>query len=60
MYKSFSDMPVWQKAHELSVNVFHLTVNLPKSEDTTTSQIEGLQVVCLQTYRKHLEEERKR
>ena len=40
MYKYFIDMPVWQKAHELSVNVFHLTVSLPKSEDySLTSQI---------------------
>ena len=33
-------MPVWQKAHELAVNVFHLSVNLPRSEDYgLTSQI---------------------
>ena len=40
MYKSFTDMSVWQKAHKLSIDVFHLTVNLPKSEDySLTSQI---------------------
>jgi four helix bundle protein len=40
MYKSFIEMPVWKKAHELSVEVFHLTINLPRSEDYgLTSQI---------------------
>jgi len=40
MYKSFTEMPVWQKAHKLSVDVFQLTVELPKSEDYgLTSQI---------------------
>jgi four helix bundle protein len=33
-------MPVWQKAHQLSVKIFKLTVNLPRSEDYgLTSQI---------------------
>ena len=33
-------MPVWQKAHELSAEVFKLTVDLPRSEDYgLTSQI---------------------
>lgn len=40
MYKSFTEMPVWQTAINLAVEVFHLTVNLPKSEDySLTSQI---------------------
>lgn len=40
MYHSFTEMPVWQKAHELSVKVFHLTNALPRSEDFgLTSQI---------------------
>lgn len=40
MYKSFTEMPVWQKAHKLSIEVFYLTINLPKSEDySLTSQI---------------------
>lgn len=40
MYKSFTEMPVWQKAHELSACVFKLTINLPRSEDYgLTSQI---------------------
>jgi len=40
MYKTFTDMPVWQKAYELSLEVFKLTDNLPKSEDYgLTSQI---------------------
>jgi four helix bundle protein len=33
MYYSFKDMPVWQKAMELSVRVFHLTSGLPTKED---------------------------
>lgn len=33
-------MPAWQKAHDLSIEVFKLTVDLPKSEDYgLTSQI---------------------
>ncbi|MBN1925494.1 MAG: four helix bundle protein [Prolixibacteraceae bacterium] len=40
MYKSFTEMPVWQKAHDLSLDVYNLTVNLPRSEDySLTSQI---------------------
>lgn len=40
MYKNFKDMPVWQKALELSVKVFELSANLPRSEDYgLTSQI---------------------
>ena len=33
-------MPVWQKAHNLAVNVYHLTIHLLRSEDYgLTSQI---------------------
>ena len=40
MYKSFKDMPVWESAHNLSIDIFNLTVNLPRSEDySLTSQI---------------------
>jgi len=40
MYKSFTEMPVWQKAHLLSVEVFKTSINLPRSEDYgLTSQI---------------------
>ena len=40
LYKSFTEMPVWQRAHELSAEIFKLTLNLPKSEDYgLTSQI---------------------
>ena len=40
MYKSFTEMPVWQKAHKLAIEVFNLTINLPRSEDYgLTSQI---------------------
>lgn len=38
--KSFTEMPVWQKAHELSAEIYKLTQNLPRSEDYgLTSQI---------------------
>lgn len=33
MYKSFREMPVWQKAMDLSVAVFNITLGLPKAED---------------------------
>lgn len=33
MYRSFTEMPVWKKAHELSTIVFKMTIGLPKSED---------------------------
>ena len=40
MYKSFTEMPVWGKAMELSVDIFKLTTSLPRSEDYgLTSQI---------------------
>jgi len=40
IYRSFTEMPVWQKAHILAVEVFKLTIGLPKSEDYgLTSQI---------------------
>ena len=40
VYKSFTEMPVWQKAHKLAVEVYDLTVGLPRSEDYgLTSQI---------------------
>ena len=33
-------MPVWQKAHQLSIEIFKITANLPRSEDYgLTSQI---------------------
>ncbi len=32
-YKSFEEMPVWQKAMDLAVRVFRLTENLPRKED---------------------------
>jgi four helix bundle protein len=39
-YKSFEEMPVWQKAMDLAVRVYQLTDNLPKREDYgLTSQI---------------------
>lgn len=40
MYRSFTDMPVWQNAHALSLEIFHLSSGLPRSEDYgLTSQI---------------------
>jgi four helix bundle protein len=39
-YRSFTEMPVWQKAHKLANEVFILTITLPRSEDYgLTSQI---------------------
>ena len=39
-YSSFEEMPVWIKAMDLSVDVFNMTVNLPRCEDYgLTSQI---------------------
>jgi len=32
-YKSFEEMPVWQKVMDLAVEIFHLTENLPRKED---------------------------
>ena len=40
MYQSFTDMPVWKESFDLSVEIFNLTNNLPRSEDYgLTSQI---------------------
>lgn len=40
MYKNFTDMPVWKNAHSLSIEVYKLSVGLPRSEDYSfTSQI---------------------
>ena len=39
-YKSFEEMPVWQKAMELAVEIFNITENLPRKEDYgLTSQL---------------------
>ena len=39
-YKSFEEMPVWQKSIELAVDIFHTTEKLPRKEDYgLTSQI---------------------
>ena len=40
MYKSFTDMEVWQDANRLSLQIFQLSSELPRSEDYgLTSQI---------------------
>lgn len=40
MYQSFTDMPVWKDSFDLSVEVFNLTIDMPRSEDYgLTSQI---------------------
>lgn len=40
LYKNFTDMPVWQKAMDLSIAVFSLSSTLPRSEDYgLTSQL---------------------
>ena len=39
-YNSFTEMPVWQKAHKVAIEVYNITINLPRSEDYgLTSQI---------------------
>ena len=39
-FRSFEEMPVWQKSMDLSVSIFRLTETLPKKEDYgLTSQI---------------------
>ena len=39
-YKSFEDMPVWQKAHELAVEIFQVSERFPRKEDYgLTSQL---------------------
>ncbi len=40
MFTSFTQMPVWKTAHNLSVEIYNLTIKLPRSEDYgLTSQI---------------------
>ena len=40
MYKTFEEMPVWQKAMDLSIEVYHLSKSLPRAEDYgLTSQL---------------------
>ena len=40
MYKSFKDMPIWQKAMEIAEKIFVLSDGLPKKEDYGfTSQV---------------------
>ena len=39
-YQSFEEMPVWQKAHRLAVEVFHVSEGFPRREDYgLTSQL---------------------
>ncbi len=39
-YNSFEEMPVWQKAMDMAVEIFFLTEGLPRREDCSlTSQI---------------------
>ncbi len=39
-YNSFEEMPVWQKAMDMAVEIFKLTEELPRKEDYgLTSQI---------------------
>lgn len=39
-YQSFEEMPVWQKAHKLAVEVFHVSEGFPRKEDYgLTSQL---------------------
>lgn len=46
-FTSFEEMPVWQKAMELSVKIFKLTESLPRKEDyglTSQMRRSGLSV----------------
>lgn len=39
-YRSFTEMSVWKKSHSLSLEVFNLSIGLPRSEDYgLTSQL---------------------
>ncbi len=39
-YKGFEEMPVWQKAHKLAVEIFHVSEHFPRKEDYgLTSQL---------------------
>ena len=41
-FTSFTEMPVWQKAHKMVLNVYKLTASFPKDEVyCLTSQIRG-------------------
>ena len=40
MYHNFRDMPVWQNAMDLAVEVFHITSALPRSEDLLTVSLQ--------------------
>ena len=54
-YKSFEEMPVWQKAMELAVEIFNLTETQPKKEDCgLTSQIRSSHCLFLEIYQKDL------
>ena len=40
MYKTFKDMPIWQRAIEISEKIHKITDNLPRKEDYGfTSQV---------------------
>jgi four helix bundle protein len=40
MYKDFTEMPVWKLSMDFAVEIFQLTIHLPKQEDyALTSQI---------------------
>ena len=46
-YNSFEEMPVWQKAMDMAVDVFELTEQLPRKEDyglTSQMRRSGLSV----------------
>jgi four helix bundle protein len=46
-YNSFEEMPVWQKAMDMAVEIFNLTEELPRKEDyglTSQMRRSGLSV----------------
>jgi len=43
MYKSFKEMPIWQKAMEIAAKIHNMTDDLPRKEDYGfTSQIKEI------------------
>ena len=48
-YNSFEEMPVWQKAMDMAVEIFNLTEELPRKEDYGLHMT--TQVLCSLSFR---------
>ena len=48
-YNSFEEMPVWQKAMDMAVEIFNLTEGLPRKEDYGLHMT--TQVLCSLSFR---------